>query len=66
MSRFNPDCQLTEQELEELGKTDFDAVLDYLDEKAKWLESQNNGAVQAAWHMKVIEESYNKGYHHDN
>lgn len=63
MSRYNPDNPLTEEELEKLGKTDFDAVLDYLDEKAKYLETANKGAVKASWHMKVIEESYNKGYH---
>ena len=62
MSRYNPDCPLTEEELDALGKEDFEAALEYLDEKAKYLATQNKGAVKAAWHMKVIEEGYKKGY----
>lgn len=36
--KYNPENELTELELDELGKTDFDAFLTYLDEKAAYLK----------------------------
>ena len=35
---FNPDNQLTEEQLNELGEKDFDAFLKYLDDKAAYLK----------------------------
>jgi hypothetical protein len=36
--KYNPENELTELELDELGKVDFDAFLTYLDEKAAYLK----------------------------
>ena len=38
MPLFNPDNQLTESQLDELGKENFDSFLQYLDEKAAYLK----------------------------
>ena len=35
--KFDPNNQLSEAELEELGTRDFDAFLNYLDYKSAWL-----------------------------
>lgn len=36
--KYDPNNELTDEQLEELGKTDFDAVLDYLDSQAEYLK----------------------------
>jgi hypothetical protein len=36
--KYNPENELTEMELDELGKANFDAFLAYLDEKAAYLK----------------------------
>jgi hypothetical protein len=36
--KYNPENELTETELDELGKANFDAFLEYLDEKAAYLK----------------------------
>lgn len=35
--KFDPNNQLSETELDELGNRDFDAFLKYLDQKSMWL-----------------------------
>ena len=34
---FNPDNQLSDEELDKLAEKDFDAFLDYLDQKSEYL-----------------------------
>ena len=36
--KYDPENELTEMELDELGKANFDAFLTYLDEKAAYLK----------------------------
>lgn len=38
MLEFDPNNQLSDEELDELGKKDFDAFLNYLDQKAEYLK----------------------------
>ena len=36
--KYDPNNELTDEQLDELGKTDFDAVLEYLDSQAEYLK----------------------------
>jgi hypothetical protein len=36
--KYDPNNELTEEQLNQLGDTDFDAFLNYLDEKAEYLK----------------------------
>lgn len=36
--KYDPKNELTDKQLDELGKTDFDAVLEYLDSQAEYLK----------------------------
>ena len=36
--KYDPNNELTDKQLDELGKTDFDAVLEYLDSQAEYLK----------------------------
>ena len=40
MIKYNPDNELTKEELDRLGSEDFDSFLNYLDQKALYLKSQ--------------------------
>ena len=36
--KYDPNNPLTDEQLDELGKTDFDAVLEYLDSQSEYLK----------------------------
>ena len=45
MVKYDPENELTEQELDSLAKEDFDMFLDYLDQKSEYLRRPAKGKV---------------------